>query len=199
MNENEVITALEDAVSRLEKTGIDDWELALSKDTTSAIIDIIKSLKAENEELKCRNQNLTSDLTSAKAEIENLIKIIQHRNSENGKLIIELQAMRGAANSYKAENERLKNSDAVSREYVSICDKEIEDWKSLCNDYKSELLDVAKRIKHIASEARKELAERLKAKLTYKGKSTKYGDFTWGDIKSYELDNLLAEMESERG
>lgn len=33
-------------------------------------LSIIKRLNVENEELKCRNQNLTYDLTSAKAEVE---------------------------------------------------------------------------------------------------------------------------------
>lgn len=47
---------------------------------------------------------------------------------------------------------------------------------------------------NIKSEEIKEFAEELKNKFTNSGKSTKYGDFTWGDIKSYEIDNLLAEM-----
>ena len=45
------------------------------------------------------------------------------------------------------------------------------------------------------SEARKEIIEKIKSKFTHKGKSTKYGEFTWDDVTSYELDNLLKEME----
>ncbi len=47
------------------------------------------------------------------------------------------------------------------------------------------------------SKAIKEFAERLKSKFAHSGKSTKYGDFTWGDITSYELDNLVKEMAGE--
>ena len=46
----------------------------------------------------------------------------------------------------------------------------------------------------IKSEAIKEFAERLKAKFIHSGKSTKYGEFTWDDVTSYELDNLVKEM-----
>lgn len=167
MNANEIITALECCIAEGIQ-GCKDCPLfefsrncdECRTELMKQVLDIIKRKNAESEELKRRNQKLTS-------ENENLTSALK---------------------SAKAEIERLKNSDAVSREYVSICDKEIEDWKSLCNDYKSELLDVAKRIKHIASEARKELAERLKEKkVTHKN----LGELVYVD----DIDNLLAEME----
>lgn len=42
-------------------------------------------------------------------------------------------------------------------------------------------------------------AERLKSKFTHSGKSTKYGNFTWDDVTSYELDNLVKEMTEFKG
>ncbi len=45
------------------------------------------------------------------------------------------------------------------------------------------------------SEARKEFAERLKEKLLGMGTNTTYGKFKYGIVKSYEIDNLLKEME----
>lgn len=46
----------------------------------------------------------------------------------------------------------------------------------------------------IKSEAIKGFAERLKERLTGIGRSTTYGNFEYGTIKSYELDNLVKEM-----
>ncbi len=163
MNENEIITALEDAVSRLEKTGIDDWELALSKDTTSAIIDIIKILKEENEELKRRNQNLTfenenltSALKSAKAEIERLHHILVSFMSE----------VENWEHKYNIDTSSIPRIAVLGTEKGSI-------------------------IKHIASEARKELAERLREK----GTSPELDEGKY--YSDYDIDRTLAEMESE--
>lgn len=49
----------------------------------------------------------------------------------------------------------------------------------------------------IKSEARKEFAERLKDKLSGTGTNTTYGKFKYGIVKSYEIDNLLKEMEGK--
>lgn len=87
-----------------------------------------------------------------KAEKENLIKIIQHRNSENEKLIVELTAMRGAANSYKAEVERLNNEvnllteNSISTKYPccvlcgngAILTKTLDDYDNLIGDISAE-------------------------------------------------------------
>lgn len=125
-------------------------------------------------------------------------EIIKQKDTEIDILILKNERLKDEVSELRAENERLKNSDAVSREYVSICDKEIEDWKSLCNDYKSELLDVAKRIKHIASEARKEFAERLKLIIVLDLCEAIDCSEYLNDILPEKIDKLLAEMESER-
>lgn len=44
------------------------------------------------------------------------------------------------------------------------------------------------------AEAIKEFAERLKENLTGIGRSTTYGNFEYGTVKSYEIDNLVKEM-----
>lgn len=104
--------------------------------------------------------------------------LIKQKDTEIDILIRKNETLKDEVSELRAEVERLQNE-------CFCLGNERDAYK--------DVLDTA------VSEARKELAERLKAKLTYKGKNTKYGDFTWGDIKSYELDNLLAEMESERG
>ena len=47
-------------------------------------------------------------------------------------------------------------------------------------------------------QALKSLQRGLKEKFTHSGKSTKYGDFTWGDVTSYEIDNLVKELIEQR-
>ena len=65
--------------------------------------------KGNIEELKSKNANLISDLSSSKAEIE--------------KLTVELQAMRGAANSYKRE---VINLELTLRGVMHSVDKWLE-------------------------------------------------------------------------
>ena len=81
----------------------------------------------------------------------------------------------------KAENERLRT--------------ECGNQSNLWSKHYEGIFETAKET--IKSEARKEIIEKIKSKFTHKGKSIKYGEFAWDDVKSYELDNLLKEMESE--
>ena len=55
--------------------------------------------------------------------------------------------------------------------------------------------EIEQEINQIKSEAIKEFAERLKEKLLGMGTNTTYGKFKYGTVKSYEIDNLLKEME----
>lgn len=64
-NDNEIVRALEDAVSRFEKTGINEWELSLSKDTTIAILDLITTQTAELETMRKQNKQLQKSLINA--------------------------------------------------------------------------------------------------------------------------------------
>ena len=86
--------------------------------------------------------------------------MIVYQKAEIERLNVELKAMRGAANSYKLEIERL-----------------------------------LQKLQQAKSEAIKDFAERLKEKLLGMGTNTTYGKFKYGTVKSYEIDNLLKEME----
>lgn len=96
-----------------------------------------------------------------------------------------------------AENERVLN-DRV-QESVNAVSK--ADQKYICTlersiaakDEKIERL--LQKLQQAKSEARKEFAERLKEKLSGTGTNTTYGKFKYGIVKSYEIDNLLKEME----
>lgn len=72
----------------------------------------------------------------------------------------------------------------------------IGDMVSYVNDYIqdccNEAVEEAKEA--VKSEAIKEFAERLKENLTGIGRSTTYGNFEYGTVKSYEIDNLVKEM-----
>lgn len=63
----------------------------------------LKNLRTENKELK----NLRTDLISLQSENEKWQGGYMTQKEEIANLEIELKAMRGAANSYKTENERL--------------------------------------------------------------------------------------------
>ena len=60
-----------------------------------------------------------------------------------------------------------------------------------CKLEKEMLYNLGTEIKTVAI---KEFADRLKDRLTGIGRSTIYGNFEYGTIKSYEIDNLVKEM-----
>ena len=126
MNENEIITALEccemQSYPACRECPYHDHYSngnCISKKNAD-IKDLIKILKEENEELKCRTQNLTSDLTSAKTEIERLEKafvILKNHNNHLEKVgeeyveaIIRLEKLNETAKSEARKEfaERLK-------------------------------------------------------------------------------------------
>ena len=163
MNENEIITALECCEMQSypacrECPYHDHYSNGNCISQKNADIkDLIKILKEENEELKCRTQNLTSDLTSAKAEVERLEKAFVILKNHNNHL------------------------EKVGEEYVEA------------------IIRLEKLNETAKSEARKEFAERLKEEKSwdcpYETEDAHYVMVVCvGDI-----DDLLAEMESERG
>ena len=95
-----------------------------------------------------------------------------------------LNSVNALVNRQKAEIERLQKA---GEEAVSCFNRMETLYKIKCKE-----LEIAK------SEARKEIVDKIKSKFTHKGKSTKYGEFTWDDVTSYELDNLLKEIEEMR-
>ena len=90
-------------------------------------------------------------------------------------------------NRQKAEIERLeKENKDKERAYTDeYCLR--KEWQSKCRD----LLEEKQTVK---SKSIKEFAEKLKERLTGIGRSTTYGNFEYGTIKSYELDSLVKEM-----
>ena len=71
----------------------------------------------------------------------------------------------------------------------------LECEKEKVESAKQKVVCACKMLKTAKSEARKEFAERLKEKLLGMGTNTTYGKFKYGVVKSYEIDNLVKEME----
>lgn len=120
-----------------------------------------------------------------------VLKAIEHKNSEIDKLDIELKTMRGAANSYKAEVERLKADNKIYVEANKVIgyqrdqrDKEIDELQKQIDG-----LDIHKN--KIKAEAYKEFAKTVKDKWfnkDYYSPDVDFDDF---------VDNLLKEMVGE--
>ena len=161
--------------------------------TNEQIIKALECCKSEEGCDKCPLEEL-GVLKCTVITAEYALKQINRLKAENEKLTIELKAMRGAANSYKAEVERLKEEDKNQKLVL----EEIEDF---INPLPFET-DFAKAIRIAKSEARKEFAERLKEKSSSCVTSTNGREIY--ETKSYTImattiDNLLEEMERENG
>ena len=116
-----------------------------------------RKLSAECERLIDMRHKMAMELSDF---VDRKDCVINSQKAEIESFNVELNAMRGAANSYKLENERL-----------------------------------LQKLQQAKSEAIKDFAERLKEKLLGMGTNTTYGKFKYGTVKSYEIDNLLKEME----
>lgn len=148
MNDNEIIKALECCAN---------WESDKS----------CEDCPANTYGFGCANKRAKYSLdliNRQKSEIDE----IQHKfvscNSKKEELEIELKAMRGAANSYKAEVERLKAEQECEEGYADAL------------------------IAQSKSEAIKEFAERLKEKA-----KIEWDTQIWR-VKRDEIDNLVKEM-----
>ena len=146
-------------------------------DCSKKFLDLINRLQAENEEL-----------------VGNIDKLKAEMFDKTEQLNVELQAMRGAANSYKAENERLRKAKYIFSTVDYCADdldkalKENEELKSAINGFR-EYED------KIKAEAYKEFAERLKTEYAkgmnwFKKKESYYVDVS-------DIDNLLKELVGE--
>ena len=173
LTDNEIIKALE-CCSKPVGENCQECPLhltdCLSVDIDGLALDLINRLQAENE--KWQGGYMTQ-----KQEIANLE--------------IELKAMQGAANSYKAANERLKAENKlliendVSNKYPNcvlvekgrIYTRTLEDYDELIGD--------------ISAEAYKEFAERLK--LRFSGTLS-----CSGGVIARAVDNLLKELVGDK-
>ena len=122
------------------------------------------------------------------------------QKQEIANLEVELKAMRGAANSYKAENERLEKE--VAKEFtcfvgdphkVEHCPylEELEKVRAENERLKETIdsfIEIVKLYSEIKAEAYKEFAERLK----------EYGYGRYVSISYKNLDNLLKEMVGDK-
>ena len=182
MTDNEIIKALE-CCSETKTSDCKECPLLsveCSKyDLYKLALDLINHQKAENEEnsLKIETQANTIKILETALENQNTVNVelqlkIKNCISEKDDLNIELQAMRGAANSYKAEIERLK--------------AEIRNTDNILNSLDRPLFEVK-------AEAIKEFAERLKEKIP-RGESWLPIHDTCLDIV---IDTLVKEMAGE--
>ena len=136
MTDNEIIKALE-CCSETKTSDCKECPLLsveCSKyDLYKLALDLINHQKAENEEnsLKIETQANTIKILETALENQNTVNVelqlkIKNYISEKDDLNIELQAMRGVANSYKAEVEKLKaeirNTDNILNSHDTCLD-----------------------------------------------------------------------------
>lgn len=91
----------------------------------------------------------------------------------------------------------LKNLVIDSLDLINSQQAEIERLQDFNENLQTGNTALSNEILEIKSEAIKEFAERLKGRLTGIGRSTIYGNFEYGTIKSYEIDDLVKEMTEE--
>ena len=172
------------------------------------VLGFVNRQNSNIEEIKSENSNLTSDLSSARAEIE--------------KLTVELQAMRGAANSYKRE---AINLELTLRGVMHSVDKWLEGDELKQNEVdravtmREKTLQIVERLKNLVeasdkncktavgiidkwekqyafakAEAAKKFAERVN-EAAENAWIDREGDFIFSDseISTYEIFDTLAE------
>ena len=181
MTDNDIIRALECCTTPHEDAKCNYCVASVGSSCTlkpRMLLDLIKRQQADIEVLQDdvsfldkHNDELIEDNEKLKAEIE--------------RLEIELKAMRGAANSYKAENERLSEENKEKTETIVFLKDQAVGWSiDFCN--------LKKKLKTAKSEARKEFAERLKQKAK-QGKGHLGNAYCSVDVAV--IDELLEEME----
>ncbi len=149
--------------------------------------EIIKALSiCSNENGICSECPYSDDYTNCNTRIaKDAIDLINRLQAEKSNLEIELKAMRGAANSYKAEIERLKECPKCVYEY----DGEITEYcvQGPCPNYKTEA--------QIKAEAYKEFAERLREH-KFEIEDIPKKEIFYA-VETHHIDNLLKEMAGE--
>lgn len=178
MTDEQIIKALEcckDGECRCEECpyGVgeclsDNYESIIFKDA----FDLVHRQKKKIKEFDRRIVIQRNMIVYQKAEIEEL----KEKHAEDERVL----------------NDRIQESvNAVSeadQKYIRTLERSIA-----AKDVKIERL--LQKLQQAKSEAIKDFAERLKEKLLGMGTNTTYGKFKYGTVKSYEIDNLLKEME----
>ena len=109
MTDNEIVKALECSVNGKcpECPYFHSYPCDKCRNMRKDALDLINRLQEKNSNLTSDLTSLQNDLTSAKAEVEKRQGGYVTQKQEIANLEIEFKAMREAANSYKAEIERL--------------------------------------------------------------------------------------------
>ena len=134
------------------------------------IIDLIHRQAAEKEELEFELIRSRNEMAAWKIRASWYKEKSSKLERKNSELEIELKAMRDAANSYKSEVERLSHIIACNRATIAHVEERMKIW---------------------SSEARKELAERLKLM----AEKISIAGIEYQVITTESLDIVLAEME----
>lgn len=130
--------------------------------------EIVKALEICSKNNVTRNNELTYKGMPLRFLFEDALDLINRQKAEIERLKVELKAMRGAANSYKAEVERLREAYALYEETTGL--------------------------KWARAEAIKEFAERLKEGYAPSGD---FGDPLVLTVTAKWIDNLVKEMTGE--
>lgn len=173
----------------------------------------IKELLEYKAKVGCQNCDLIGKgccSTCVNSLIKSFIGLFDRLQAEKQDLEIELQAMRGAANSYKEENKRLstlaelgnKRADdyRVMRDRALKAEKEVERLEKenqvlqdQCDYWRTEAKTARLELIQAPKKAYKEFAERLKKEIdirpTHSNEQNKYVFFL--------IDNLLKELVGE--
>ncbi len=181
MEDNEIIKALEKALTDIDAPIGEHWGSGfLSTQTIKSAIDLIHRQAAEKEEFEFELIRSRNEMAAWKIRATGYKEMCSKLQCKNSELEIELKAMRGAANSYKSEVERLRETPkciyAYDGETMEYC------VEGPCSAEKT--------IEEIKSEARKEFAERLKE---YTHDIALYGEM----VTMSRINGLLTKMESE--
>ena len=180
MTDNEIVKALEDAMRMGDAPIGKYWGCMISKLTAKEAVDLINRQKAEIEEMKSKNSNLTSDLSSlrndlssAKAEIEkneNIIRLadktIETANAEIERLKAQCENtqigynfLRADIEEYQSELEKFaKRAMAYQTEVNRVRNERDEAYKYAGSILNAKKADIA----NAKSEAYKEFAEKVK-------------------------------------
>lgn len=182
MTNNEVMNCLEYCASencdcsKCKLYVVDDDDCNCSRQLKLKAVEIYKK---QQSDLLNLNKQLTKALEKSainKTKVIDCEKELNRLQAKKQDLEIKLKAMRGAANAYKAENERLEKNIETETNHITRLENQIE--------------RLLQRIKTIKSEAYKEFAERLKKKY-------KPYVILGSEVAEIEIDNLLKEIIGE--
>ena len=156
---------------------------------------------------KCNTKSNTNQHGNSELKDEEIVKALEHCSSsdlgecrncpfyeqcENDEQLVKYTL--DLINRLQVKNKEFDEKLVIQRGLIDRQKAEIERLHFLLKDNWARIEELDKLNETAKSEAIKEFAERLKAKFNHSGKSTKYGEFTWDDVTSYEIDNLVKEM-----